>query len=587
MNRDRNTSKSIAKKSAIRIAVPGIFLILGIGAAVGIQYYRQNMSLYTDMAYSYGKLATANISGDGLNEMIARGDEIAHLYEDWRDLQASTDPKDIEELQKQRQALSELEPDIYQLYVLWENILYFIETGSMTSSDIRYFYVVIPTEEELIYLWDSDEEDGEVTRPMERDAYTPGEKENLMKAYRGEWNNSLAIYHESNGEILGTAMTPIYDGDGKIVAVACVDVSITGIREVFFKLLLNITFVITLILILAGTVYYTFMNREVIAPIVKLNRATSDLVGNLEQGQATPFHVDVHTGDEIEILARSFEEMDQRLRAYIHENAAITAERERIRTELSLATRIQADMLPNIFPPFPDREEFDIYASMHPAKEVGGDFYDFFLIDRDYLGLVIADVSGKGIPAALFMMMSKIMIQNYAMSGLAPHEVLTVVNDQICANNKEQMFVTVWLGILDTCTGKLYASNAGHEYPIVKKPGGPFELIRDRHCFVIGGMKDILYKEYELQLEPGSKLFLYTDGLPEATDQKDELFGTERMMAALNEVGDEAPEKILEHVRSRADAFVGNIPQFDDMTMMCVVWNGPLKTLEEQHALSE
>ena len=195
----------------------------------------------------------------------------------------------------------------------------------------------------------------------------------------------------------------------------------------------------------------------------------------------------------------------------------VTAEKERIGTELALATRIQADMLPNIFPAFPDRTDFDIYATMDPAKEVGGDFYDFFLIDDDHLCMVMADVSGKGVPAALFMMASKIILRNNAMMGKSPAKILGPTN-AICSNNQEEMFVTVWLGILEISTGKLTAANAGHEYPVMKRPDGRFELLKDKHGFVVGGMEGVKYKDYELQLEPGAKLFLYTDGVPEATD---------------------------------------------------------------------
>ena len=561
---------SIARKNGLRLSMLGIFLILGIGAAVGIQFYRQNMSIYTDMAYSYARLATNNISGAGLNDLIERGEDIRSLFLEVYGRYDSGTSEELEKLEK----LANDDVELFSLYNLWVNIQYFIQNGSVMSSDIRYFYVVIPTEDDLIYLWDSDLDDDQVTPPMEHDAYSHGEKENLMKAYHGEWDNTLAVYHEESGEILGTAMKPIYEEDGEIVAVACVDVSITGIRRAFFRMLLNITFVISLILIFTSFVYYYVMNRQIIAPIVKLNKATSQLVGNLEHGSTVPFEVDVHTGDEIEVLARSFEEMDQRLRKYIRENDIITAERERIRTELSLATRIQSDMLPNIFPPFPERSEFDIYASMSPAKEVGGDFYDFFLIDPDHLGLVIADVSGKGIPAALFMMMCKIMLQNYTLSGLTPREVITTVNEQICRNNKEQMFVTVWLGILDIKDGVLHAANAGHEYPVLKAPGGEFELIRDPHSFVIGGMENVRYKEYEMKLEKGSKLFVYTDGLAEATDLNEELFGTERMVEALNEAKDSDPKGILMHMKDKVNEFVGEASQFDDLTMMCVMWNG-------------
>ena len=245
-------------------------------------------------------------------------------------------------------------------------------------------------------------------------------------------------------------------------------------------------------------------------------------------------------------------------------------ESSRIETELSMATRIQADMLPNIFPAFPERDEFEVFASMEPAKEVGGDFYDFFMIDDDHLGMVMADVSGKGVPAALFMMMSKILVNNFAMMGGSPAKVLEQVNTQICKNNKEEMFVTVWLGMLELSTGKVRAANAGHEYPILRKANGEFELFKDKHGFVIGGMEGVRYKEYEFLLEKGGTLFLYTDGVAEATNANNVLFGTERMLLALNQDPQAAPKTLLSNMRQAVDAFVGDAPQFDDMTMLCV-----------------
>ena len=249
-------------------------------------------------------------------------------------------------------------------------------------------------------------------------------------------------------------------------------------------------------------------------------------------------------------------------------------ENSRIETELTMASSIQADMLPNIFPAFPERPEFDIYASMDPAKEVGGDFYDFFLIDDDHLCMIMADVSGKGVPAALFMMASKIILANNAMMGKSPAQILTDTNAAICSNNREEMFVTVWLGIFEISTGKLTAANAGHEYPVLKAPDGGFELFKDKHGFVIGGMDGAKYKEYELMLKPGSKLFLYTDGVPEATDAEGGMFGTERMTAALNLDGGADPEHILKNVRTAVDGFVKNAEQFDDLTMLCMEYKG-------------
>ena len=260
------------------------------------------------------------------------------------------------------------------------------------------------------------------------------------------------------------------------------------------------------------------------------------------------------------------------------ERRALELEKERISTELSLATRIQASFLPKTFPPFPDRTEFDLYASMTPAREVGGDLYDFFLIDPDHLCLVIGDVSGKGVPASLFMMLASALIHHVARHELSPGKILTAVNEEICARNPEEMFVTVWLGVLEISTGELKAASAGHEYPALKHPDGSFELFKDKHGFVLGGMEGIRYREYALPLEPGSRLFVYTDGVPEATNGSNELFGTDRMVDALRTKENGTPEEILGAVRDAVQVFIGPAEQFDDLTMLCIEYRGPVSS---------
>lgn len=326
-------------------------------------------------------------------------------------------------------------------------------------------------------------------------------------------------------------------------------------------------FIMIAVLLILGSVGGLFVANRIVKPVERMTKRIHEI-----SGTDLAFEMDdtYRTGDEIEVLAESFATLSKRTISYIEQITKITAEKERIGAELELATRIQADMLPNIFPAFPEREEFDIYATMTPAKEVGGDFYDFFLIDDNHLGMVMADVSGKGVPAALFMMMSKILVNNFAMMGGSPAKVLEQTNAQICKNNDEEMFVTVWFGVLDIETGKVTAANAGHEYPIIRKANGEFELLRDKHGFVIGGMDGMKYKEYEFTLEKGGTLFLYTDGVAEATNAENQLFGTERMLAALNAEPEADPKKLLENMKKSVDEFVGDAPQFDDLTMLGV-----------------
>ena len=263
----------------------------------------------------------------------------------------------------------------------------------------------------------------------------------------------------------------------------------------------------------------------------------------------------------------------RRMAALEAEHKAKT-EQERISNELQMANAIQLAMLPHDFPPFPDRKEFDIYASMDPAREVGGDFYDYFLIDDDHLCMVMADVSGKGIPAALFMMISKTLLQSFADLDQSASDILTKTNDSICKNNQTDMFVTVWLGILEISTGKLVAANAGHEYPVIRRSGGVYELYKDRHGLVLGGMEGLRYREYELFLSAGDKLFLYTDGVPEATAADKSMFGNDRMLAALNTDPEASPKDVLKNVRHAVDEFVGDAEQFDDLTMLCLEYKG-------------
>ncbi len=325
--------------------------------------------------------------------------------------------------------------------------------------------------------------------------------------------------------------------------------------------------VMTVIILVLASVVALIVAGKIVKPVECMTKRIDEI-----SGTDLAFELDdsYHTGDEIEVLAQAFATLSKRTINYIDQITRITAEKERIGAELSLATKIQADMLPNLFPAFPERPEFDIYATMTPAKEVGGDFYDFFLIDNNHLGLVMADVSGKGVPAALFMMMSKILVNNYAQMGGSPARVLELTNAQICKNNDEEMFVTVWFGVLDITSGIVTAANAGHEFPILRKADGSFELFKDKHGFVIGGMDGMKYRDYQFKLEKGGTLFLYTDGVAEATNSQNQLFGTDRMLAALNTDPQAPPKVLLENMKKAVDEFVGDAPQFDDLTMLSV-----------------
>ncbi len=445
------------------------------------------------------------------------------------------------------------------------------------SSDVDDIYVAMYDRDTSAVVYIADPAEAEETGCSlgDWDRVSPKEVEKFLT-----WDGEGRVYNVSNTQRYGWLCTtgmPLTDADGEIVCFVMADVAMSSVIRELAIFLVQYVIALFVVILLLASILTGRMKKTLVQPINDIAEAAQSYARDKKAGVSGTEHfssLNIRTGDEIENLSLIMADMERDLTDVEANLTQITAEKERIGTELELATRIQTNMLPSIFPAFPERTDFDIYASMTPAKEVGGDFYDFFLIDDDHLALVMADVSGKGVPAALFMMASEILVKNYAMTGRSPAEVLNAVNTQICANNHEDMFVTVWLGILDITTGKLIAANAGHEYPVIKQPEGSFELIKDKHGFVIGGLAEARYKEYELQMAPGAKLFLYTDGVAEATNASEELLGTQRMLEALRSAEDKSPKEILRVVDAAVTAFVGDEPQFDDLTMLCIHYIG-------------
>ncbi len=444
-------------------------------------------------------------------------------------------------------------------------------------SNIDYIYLAMYDKgtDRLVYIVDPDE--SEITG-LSTGYYDEVSSEEVDR-FLG-WDGRDTLYYISNTEDYGwvcTSGVPVADAEGNIVAFFMADITLEGIGHSILMFFIQYAIVLAIITNLVAFFITRKMKKQLVFPLNSIASAAEAYVKDKKNQSPGTDHfagLNIKTGDELENLSLIMADMEQDLNDYEENLTRVAADRERINTELSLATRIQADMLPNIYPAFPERPEFDIYATMTPAKEVGGDFYDFFLVDEDHLALVMADVSGKGVPAALFMMISKILIKNQVMNGKSPAQALAAVNAQIYPSNKEEMFVTVWLGILDLNTGLLTAANAGHEYPVIKQPDGEFELVKDRHGFVIGAMDAVRYTEYELTLKEGAKLFVYTDGVPEATDSENELFGNERMINALNTCKDGEPRAVLEKIAESVGQFVGDAPQFDDLTMLCLEYIG-------------
>lgn len=389
---------------------------------------------------------------------------------------------------------------------------------------------------------------------------------------------------------LCTAVVWMYDETGDTYAFMNVDISMNDVMADRMDFLRVVLFAILLAMVAACVILVLLVNRFVVNPINQVARAALQYVSDrrtsegrsastgvrrISTGEDGEEHsaiskLNIRTGDEIQALSEAIKTMELEINEYIQDLTTVTAEKERIGAELNVATQIQADMLPRIFPAFPEREEFDVYATMNPAKEVGGDFYDFFLVDDDHLAVVIADVSGKGVPAALFMVIAKTLIKNHAQNQEAPGTVFTQTNEQLCEGNDAGLFVTGWMGVLEISTGKFVYVNAGHNPPLLKRAGGTFEWLKSRPGFVLAGMEGVRYRENTLQLEPGDRLYLYTDGVTEATNSHEELFGDERLQNALNEYMDLPVEQFLPKIKECIDAFVGDADQFDDITMLAL-----------------
>ncbi len=325
--------------------------------------------------------------------------------------------------------------------------------------------------------------------------------------------------------------------------------------------------------------FMKFTEQKISQPIEKL----AEIVGNYYLGHTSEDErkkmledCAVYAKDSTEVgkLARSYISMIEDLETYIENLQSIMSEKERINAELQLASDIQAHMLPCIFPPFPGRTEFDLYALMHPAKEVGGDFYDFFIVNDEKLAFIVADVSGKGVPAALFMVIAKTLIKNYTQMNMDPAEVFTTVNHILCDGNDAGLFVTAWMGVLEITSGKLTYVNAGHNPPLIKRANGEFEYLRERTGFVLAGMDGIKYRQNNLELYPGDRIFLYTDGVTESTNEHEELYGEERLQHFLNNHETGNTEEVLDSLRKDLRDFSNEAPQFDDITMLLLDYKG-------------
>ena len=552
----RNKNRIGKELICVLLVLFSVIIILLLAASYAV-HSRQIDDIFKERTAQLSTSTASRLNGDFLAKL---SDTVSsQAYQDLRE-----------------KAVEENAPHLIEEYLKTDGLLPEYELYTELLATLRE-----SAKAEYLFVQDVGEEDAVCLLDPGRSILSLGVHEKNADEFDDMTSNTRVAptVSKSKSGWLGTCAEPVQSSGGNASAVICVKLNmndIVGRREWFLIIMVSMSVVILISMAVVGSVY---IRRMVVDPISSLAAKASAFGANgeddLETLMTQIIEVPNLRDDEINDLYVDIHNMQFGLIRYMKNLTTVTEERERLGTELDIANRIQASMLPNTFPAFPDRDEFDVYALMKPAKSVAGDFYDFFLIDEDHLGVVMADVSGKGIPASLFMMMAKIIINSTAQQNLPPHKVLEKANDRICMNNDADMFVTVWFGIITISTGHVVASNAGHEYPVLQNEDGVYELFRDRHGFVLGGMDGLHFRDYEFDLTKGQTLFLYTDGVPEATTAQNEQFGTERMIEALNRKQTADPQELVHYMLRTVDDFDGDVPQFDDITMLAIRYKGP------------
>ena len=447
------------------------------------------------------------------------------------------------------------------------------------SGDVYDVYLAMYDRENsaLVYFVDPDQNAETKFHPGEWEHVERTEVERFLS-----WNGEGRLYDIGNTDKYGwmcSAGVPIRNERGEVTAFVLVDVMLENVAAGMKNFVLQYTLALLLVTTLVAVFQAKKMEKTMVRPLNGIAAAAESYVRDKQAGKNVEEHfarLNIRTGDEIENLSHVMADMERDLTGYEEDLMDAVAEKERIGAELALAAGIQAHLLPNIFPPFPDRDEFAIFATMEPAKEVGGDFYDFFMVGEDHLAVVVADVSGKGVPAALFSMIAKTMLKTQAQTHLDPALALSEVNASLSENNEEDMFVTAWLGILRISTGELTYADAGHEKLLLRQDGVWRFLPKNGGAALAMFTPEDLscmdekyrFRNNTIRLGPGDAIFQYTDGVTEAADADNGLFGDERLLAAVNGAPSAQPEELLPYVRARIEDFVRGAPQFDDITML-------------------
>ena len=526
----KRRKRGLRKRIIMGFIIFEVLMIIFVGFMVTYNYYQYRMDAYENTIYRCLKSASGFIDGGRIQKYVDTKETDEYYYE----------------------------------------VLTYLDSARETS-DILSFCIFVPYEDEVFYVWVSTEGEASEDWLGMIEPYMENGKKTRDETFRKDPIEKISKY-KYEGETIFAGFYPIFDSKGEPVALLDIDLSFPDTMKDIIVFIVVIILGILIISLIFGILLFKYFDYILIKPIATLSKETGRMVDNLDDEDVKM--TQITTCDELEGLCNSFNQMNVDVRRYVKENIAIAAERERIGADLMLASKIQQGMLPDEDDVLQDVQGFSLYASMTPAREVGGDFYDFYMIDDRHLVIEIADVSDKGAAAALFMAISKTLLKSRAGMGGSSKDIITYVDRMICEKNSEGMFVTTWFAIVDLVTGHADVCNAGHDYPAIMKKGQDFVIEKTVHGSPLGFIPDAKHVSYELQLQPGDRIFLYTDGVNESKRADGTRFEFDRLLTVLNANKEASDKELVANVKAAVNEFAGDEPQFDDMTMLSFTFEG-------------
>ena len=537
-------------KFTIGILLLALALSISMFSVTYFSYRDANMEKYRRIVSASAQMAATLIDGDKVEKYLETGLGDEEYFEMYRELQDLLIYNDL--------------TYIYAYVPDFEGRkASYVFDISVPEEGVVFEMPENPEAIEVIYNWEMDE-----GYSLEEDASVPIMR-NVIETLEPNLDLNLA---EGEFGALASAYVPLVNSRGEYVAVIGADVAVEQVYDELNRIIVILAAIVIGVILIVSVLFSLYVRRNMIRPLQMLVDGAHNFVSNnyINGSGAVSKLVQINTRDELQSLAEAFNKMSVDIAQYISDVTSLTNERERIAAELSVATKIQDSVLPHKFDVAPNPGDFRLYGTMNPAKEVGGDFYDFFMLDDDHLCMVIGDVSGKGVPAALFMMMAKSVIRDNMLRGNSLADAFIDANNSLCEGNEEGMFVTVLCALIDLRTGQMQVVDAGHGCPIRINREGAIDEIKTKRGLVMGGMEGIRYRTIEAQLSPGDMMYFYTDGVSEADNPEKELYGKDRIYKSLERHWKGNLENMLTGIHEDLSVFANGAPQADDITMLAI-----------------